>query len=255
MDRGKIETHCPFDTLFTKNVPHILEDIFLSLDFESYTECLEVNKTWNRMLTSQSFKKKAQLEFPDLQKELWLASMWGKDEKVRRIISSGMVDVNLVGGFNDSTPLCEAACEGRKEVVKLLLHAGADPNKADRHGRTPLYWTAMSGHIDVVDVLLHGGADPNMTNWDGFTPLHMAAWKGHKNVAISLLKRGAKHDKADFLGKTPLSVALECGKEDTYRIISKYYPIESWMSYKEATKKLVYEHVPPPTQPVGRDFV
>ena len=190
MDRGKIETHCPFDTLFTKNVPHILENIFLSLDFESYTECLEVNKTWNRMLTSQSFKKKAKLEFPDLQKELWLASMWGKDEKVRRIISSGLVDVNVVGGFNDSTPLCEAASEGRKEVAKLLLHSGADPNKADKLGQTPLYWAAMTGHRDVVEVLLDGGA---------------------------------KHDKADFFGKTPLGVALEYGREDTYKIISKYY--------------------------------
>ena len=78
---------------------------------------MKVNKTWNGLLTSGSFQRKAKLAFQEEiateQKELWNASMWGKAEKVRIIISSGMLDVNSVGGFNESTPLCEAASEGR----------------------------------------------------------------------------------------------------------------------------------------------
>ena len=47
----------PFDLLFRKNVPHILEKIFLYLDYESYKSCLMVNKRWNQFLTSDSFKR------------------------------------------------------------------------------------------------------------------------------------------------------------------------------------------------------
>ena len=47
----------PFDLLFKKNVPHILEKIFLYLDYESYKSCLMVDKTWNHFLTSESFKR------------------------------------------------------------------------------------------------------------------------------------------------------------------------------------------------------
>ena len=58
---------CHFQILFTKNVPHILEKIFLNLDLESFNECLRVNKAWNEILNSKSFQKKARIVF---QKEL-----------------------------------------------------------------------------------------------------------------------------------------------------------------------------------------
>ena len=47
-----------FDTLLTRNVPHILEKIFLSLDYKSFITCRRVSKTWNELLTSESFQKK-----------------------------------------------------------------------------------------------------------------------------------------------------------------------------------------------------
>ena len=53
---------CAFDMLFAKNVPHILEKIFLSLDLKSYKACLKVNSTWHRILTSESFCKKAEAD-------------------------------------------------------------------------------------------------------------------------------------------------------------------------------------------------
>ena len=43
-------------------------------------------------------------------------------------------------------------------MVKDLLGAGADVNKAGEDGRTPLYWAAQGGHGDVVEHLLGAGA-------------------------------------------------------------------------------------------------
>ena len=42
--------------LFTESVPHVLEKIFFSLDYESFKTCKEVSISWNKLLTSESFK-------------------------------------------------------------------------------------------------------------------------------------------------------------------------------------------------------
>ena len=43
---------CGFDQLLTKNVPHILEKIFLSLDIESIKNCMRVCQAWNNVLST-----------------------------------------------------------------------------------------------------------------------------------------------------------------------------------------------------------
>ena len=219
MDTKETQITCAFDTLFTKNVPHILELIFFFLDYKSFEECLEVNKTWRGLLTSEFFQVKAKLVFHEEilneQKELWHASMWGKVEVVKRILSFIMVDVNCLGGFNDSTPLCEAASFGRKEVAQLLLQKGAEPDKADKLGQTPLYWAAMTGHRGVVEVLLDEGADLNRAVVRGTTLLHKAAFKDHTNVVALLLERGANHNSVNTCA------LLKSGHKQMYRIISR----------------------------------
>ena len=86
-----------FDTLFTINVPHILEHIFFSLDYESYKTCLEVCKAWNELLTSESYQEKGRTlfhrEILKDGKRLCDASREGCIVEVRRLLSTGLVDV------------------------------------------------------------------------------------------------------------------------------------------------------------------
>ena len=56
---------CGFDSLFTKNVPHIIERIFFSIDYRSYKNCSEVSNTWKSLLTSEEYKRKARSLFAD----------------------------------------------------------------------------------------------------------------------------------------------------------------------------------------------
>ena len=51
------EDPCAFEILFTRNVPHILEKIFFSLDYRSFQSCFRVNSAWNELLSSQPYQK------------------------------------------------------------------------------------------------------------------------------------------------------------------------------------------------------
>ena len=90
---------CYFDILFTKNVPHVLEQILFSLDYGSFKRCLRVNKAWNKLLNSESFQKKSRHIFQkeinlECERRLWKASKDGQIEEVRSLLLNKMLDVN-----------------------------------------------------------------------------------------------------------------------------------------------------------------
>ena len=152
-----------FDLLFKRNVPHILEMIFLSIDYRSLKSCLMVNKTWKQLLTSESFKRKGKSRF-----DKWLF---------------------------------RAALAGQVDSVHLLLQLGAEPDKFmnPNSGRTALHWAVTLNHIDVVKVLLDGGADPGKADNDGNTPLYYAERArpgGHKKIVRLLKEAGEEPNKA-----------------------------------------------------------
>jgi ankyrin repeat protein len=83
------------------------------------------------------------------------------------------------------TPLFFAAREGRTEVVRALLKAGADANdimqpgrisgKGPRKGTSALLLAVENGHFELALALLEAGADPNDQR-SGFTALHTLTW-------------------------------------------------------------------------------
>ena len=53
--------YSPFNQLLKSNVPHLLEEIFFSLDSESLKKCKEVCKTWNELLSSVPYQKRLEI--------------------------------------------------------------------------------------------------------------------------------------------------------------------------------------------------
>ena len=117
----------------------------------------------------------------------------GKSELVRLLIAAG-ADVNK-GNDDGSTPLCQAAANNRTECVKLLLAApGIDVNKANKHGWTPLFVASWHNRVGCVKLLLSApGIDVNKADKRGQTPLHNAAWFGHTECVNLLKAAGGKH--------------------------------------------------------------
>ncbi|XP_051272695.1 LOW QUALITY PROTEIN: caskin-2-like [Dicentrarchus labrax] len=99
-----------------------------------------------------------------------LACEFGRLKVAQLLLSSNMVAVLLEGeGGQDSldspstTPLHLAARNGHKDIIKLLLKAGIDINRATKAG-TSLHEAALYGKTEVVRLLLDAGINVNMRN-------------------------------------------------------------------------------------------
>jgi ankyrin repeat protein len=88
-------------------------------------------------------------------------------------IQSG-ADLNRREGVNDWTPLMHAIHKNQQGSVRLLLNAGADPNRAAPDGMTPLMMAAGYGYEGIVRDLLEHGANPRLRHRDGSTALDLA---------------------------------------------------------------------------------
>jgi palmitoyltransferase len=151
----------------------------------------------------------------------WCA-YYGDVGGMRRLLSAGATLAELGENFG----LSAAAFHGHWRLCEFLLESGADPNFVDpQNHEVPLHAALCSreslAHEQVVRVLLAAGADPNRTTrpgaeTDGFmrdartrgeTPLHRAASYGTRGAIELLLGAGAQVDTQDAAGDTPLTWA------------------------------------------------
>ena len=88
---------------------------------------------------------------------------------------------------------------GNVEITKYLCEQGANIEEVSDDGFTPLLHAVERGHTDVVKFLIHYGADctavasgGHAKHGQGSTALHIAAEEGHKAVVtLLMIARGA----------------------------------------------------------------
>lgn len=84
------------------------------------------------------------------------------------------------------------------------LSACADPNAADKSGKTALIWSAQHGLIEVVQTLLSAGADPNRVSKYGEAALRHAALRQNAQVVRLLIAGGADINHRYEPGSIPI---------------------------------------------------
>ena len=147
------------------------------------------------------------------------ATRRGDVEAVRTLLTDG-ADPNEALG-DGLTALHVAAQEGRLEIARILIQAGADVAAKTRlGGYTPLHLASGAAHVALVRSLIEAGADPAAaTTTTGVTPLHLGAKALHgEEVARVLLESGAPVDAREAsAGQTPLIFAAAFGRAPSVR--------------------------------------
>lgn len=149
--------------------------------------------------------------------------------EVLKVLLKGGADPNVIVNpkLNDEKAPLHEVIDGHAdpEKVKLLLEAGANPDKkmgrGERfYGSTPLHMAAKQEEVEAVELLLDAGADPSSTDRNDHTPLHRVARipkitdkdrAGADAVEIieALIEAGADRQAENHRGETPLDLAKD----------------------------------------------
>ena len=118
--------------------------------------------------------------------------------------------VNVSDRLTGETPLHSALSQTERvrhnQVVKVLLAASANPNRATKKnvptgafmrdcrtkGETPLHRAAAFGDEEAVQMLIHAGAKVDALDMNGETPLSWGSWYGRPDSILRKLLYG-KH--------------------------------------------------------------
>ncbi|KAF3922671.1 Ankyrin-2 [Orbilia brochopaga] len=143
----------------------------------------------------------------------------GKFELAAIMIHEG-TPLDRENGSERTAPLGEAsAWLGSEDIIRLLLHNGANPNFTTPLGFTALHFAAGSGNIKAVKLLVQAGAnlDPTMAVYNGFHSVPVfyqvreSQMTAYNQIIDFLIESGASTSLPDKNRWTPLQYVYACG--------------------------------------------
>lgn len=152
-----------------------------------------------------------------------------------RVKHTGLLKLLLDAGANPnrvcltSLPIDEAVKYDNLDAVNLLLEKGshlAVPNKV----RCPLLFRAKSP--EMLDLLISKGISVSQQDYDGATILHVYASEDNLVMLAKALNLGVDPMSKDFLDRTPLYLAAKGGSLQTFEFILEWMKASSYEAGK-----------------------
>ncbi len=148
------------------------------------------------------------------QQDIFGAIMDRDADRIRRLLSDDPMGANPVG--DGPAPLIWAGRYGDREIIRLLLEAGAEPNvwrDIDHFGKTPLDMAISYQEDGVIRLLLDYGADPEFMGKASPSTMRVALRNGTLSALVMLMDAGADANLADnffgaWAGNLPKTKAL-----------------------------------------------
>jgi len=133
----------------------------------------------------------------------------GYTETVELLLNCG-VDPNI-RNKDGATAFIHATWHGHTETSRLLLKYKADIDMADSRGDTPLMIACKNpdGKRDLITMLITAGANLEKINNCGMTALMYLARNGYTGLMKLLIKDGADMNIKDAQGRTALDILWE----------------------------------------------
>mmetsp|Transcript_1118 Transcript_1118/g.1783 ORF Transcript_1118/g.1783 Transcript_1118/m.1783 type:complete len:325 (+) Transcript_1118:861-1835(+) len=128
-----------------------------------------------------------------------------------------LVNAGASLGFRNNEgndPLLLAASKGYTKVIQFLFKQRVNPCTLNYTGNTIAHEAAANNHSELLELLLTLEYPfLNSRNKEGNTPLHLAVIGNHYESALVLLKRGASMSAMNTQGKTPVELATQEEKD------------------------------------------
>ena len=222
---GTGENVCHFDKLWNKNVPHLFEKIFLTLDYNSFRNSRGVNRAWRSLLSSQLYRKHGTLL---AQEKLWTTV--GLEHPWRVCTVNGKMLNHEISRSKDricisfSTKTFHTDTKLRTLILKKGQAYATAAFRVDPRLRIYMYQESEAYTINIrlpetvqmfgeniVNMLADSGINPNAPTVTGRTILFYAASRKCQITIKILLDLGANVNQTDDSKKTPLMIAAMQG--------------------------------------------
>lgn len=144
-------------------------------------------------------------------------------ELVKLFLEKG-ASPDVTGSWGESA-ICIASGDGRFDVVRLLLDAGAD---SEQLMWSDLMYAVVFGNLSDIKTLVEEGADLADRDCWCRTPWLLSLQVGDIEKAKLLLSLGAKRDEAGHCGRKPLMYAVRNERIDILRwLLEEGFDVEA----------------------------